>query len=651
MLPGKRYTPEAILRILWRRKWALVVPLLVIATTTAVVASRLPNRYRSETLVLIVPQQIPESYVQPTVSARLEDRLASLNQQILNRTRLEQIIREFNLYAEERKTAIMEDVVDRMRTRDIAVQTTGSSDRRDRSAPTFRISYSGADPRTAMRVTERLASLFIEESLRDRATLAEGTNQFLDTQLVDARNRLVEQEKRLEAYRQKHAGELPSQLNSNMQAMQNIQLQLQALAQSISQDRDRQLMLDRLVAEAEAMEAALPADRAQRPAGRREPVSRAAAGTEACGAARARAAHEARAPRSRASQAYGRGAGAACGRGSAPAAADAGRRSDAAGHGREPAGAATPGSSSRDGRGAATRCPGGLRRRRRSWRDCGTCSAGIRRGSPPCRRARPSWSSSRATTKRFARATRTCWRRARTPGCRPTWSAVRLGSNSAMLEPARLPGASDQPEPAADQPDGRLERTGGGNGAGAAPRVSGPQSSDRDRRAYRSRPPGAGRGPEPRSRRRATPSPRHDAARREPLAVAPCTKRSTVCSERPFDLTPNPRFLLLTHRASPGPDQPRARHLDPQGGRRRSSASRARARRRWRARSMARRGATTTFVYLNQSLTSAADLRRCLVQSFNLGPRAESSNTDLILELTRALLAVSQQGRTGGAGR
>jgi polysaccharide chain length determinant protein (PEP-CTERM system associated) len=259
MLPGKRYTPEALLRILWRRKWVLVLPLVLIATVTAVVAHRLPNRYRSETLVLIVPQQIPESYVQPTVSARLEDRLASLNQQILNRTRLEQIIREFNLYAGERRTAIMEDVVDRMRTRDIAVQTTGSADRRGRSAPTFRISYTGADPRTAMRVTERLASLFIEESLRDRATLAEGTNQFLDAQLVDARNRLVEQEKRLEAYREKHAGELPSQLNSNLQAMQSLQMQQQALGQSIGQDRDRQLMLDRLVAEAEAMAAAPPA--------------------------------------------------------------------------------------------------------------------------------------------------------------------------------------------------------------------------------------------------------------------------------------------------------------------------------------------------------------------------------------------------------
>lgn len=131
MLPGKRYTPEVIWAIFRRHKWAFLVPTLLIATTTAIVASLLPNRYRSDTLVLIVPQQIPENYIQPTVSARLEDRIASLNQQILNRTRLEQIIREFNLYAEARRTDLMQDVVERMRTQDIAVQTTGPTDRRD----------------------------------------------------------------------------------------------------------------------------------------------------------------------------------------------------------------------------------------------------------------------------------------------------------------------------------------------------------------------------------------------------------------------------------------------------------------------------------------------------------------------------------------
>jgi polysaccharide chain length determinant protein (PEP-CTERM system associated) len=253
MIPGKSYTPEVVWRAIWRRKWLVLVPFVLTLVTTVAVVRRLPNRFRSETLVLVVPQQIPESYVQPTVRVRLEDRLAAFNQQILSRTRLEQIVREFDLYASERKTQLMEDVIERMRTRDISVQTTSTGARQTSAAPTFRISYSGRDPRTVMKVTERLASLFIEESLRDRSALAEGTNQFLETELQEARTRLIEQEKRLEAYRRQHSGELPSELNSNMQAIQNIQLQLQNLSQSLTQDKDRRQMLDRMLSEAEAL--------------------------------------------------------------------------------------------------------------------------------------------------------------------------------------------------------------------------------------------------------------------------------------------------------------------------------------------------------------------------------------------------------------
>ena len=259
MIPGKHYTPEILLRLMWRRKWIIVIPFVLIAGVTAAVSHSLPNRYRSETTILVVPQRIPEDYVQPAVSIRLEDRLASINQQILSRTRLEQIVREFDLYAQERTHMIMEDVIDVMRSRDIIVQAQATPDRRQASSPAFRISYTGSNARTVMRVTERLASLFIEENLRDRTALAEGTNQFLEAQLSEARNRLIEQEKRLEQYRQQHAGELPSQLNSNMQAMQNLQLQIQTTTQSISQDRDRSLMLDRTLAEAEASTVASPA--------------------------------------------------------------------------------------------------------------------------------------------------------------------------------------------------------------------------------------------------------------------------------------------------------------------------------------------------------------------------------------------------------
>jgi polysaccharide chain length determinant protein (PEP-CTERM system associated) len=250
MLPGKAYKPEDVLDILRRRAWVLLVPFALVSAAVAAWAYRLPDQYRSETVVLVVPQRVPESYVKATVTTRIEDRLQSLTQQIMSRTRLERIIQDFNLYAEQRRTGIMEDVVERMR-REIDLQVVRGD--------AFRISYVGDNPRTVMRVTERLATLFIDENLRDREVLAEGTNQFLEAQLEDARRRLVEHEKKLEEYRLAHAGQLPSQIDSNLQVLQNAQMQVQAVTESINRDRDRQLILERQIADLEQQQDAVAA--------------------------------------------------------------------------------------------------------------------------------------------------------------------------------------------------------------------------------------------------------------------------------------------------------------------------------------------------------------------------------------------------------
>ena len=246
MLPGKVLAPGDFVRIAARRKWTILLPLATIAIATVVVAHYLPNRYRSETVILVVPQQVPESYVKSTVTTRIEDRLQSISQQILSRTRLERIIVDFNLYAGERQAGIMEDVVERMRTRDIRVETL--------KGDAFRVAFIGDNPQTVMRVTDRLASLFIDENLRDREILAQGTSQFLGVQLDEARRRLVEQEKKLQDYRQRHAGELPSQAAGNLQQVQNVQLQIQALVESLNRDVDRKLIIERALADAKTFE-------------------------------------------------------------------------------------------------------------------------------------------------------------------------------------------------------------------------------------------------------------------------------------------------------------------------------------------------------------------------------------------------------------
>ena len=243
MLPGKTYKPEDVLHILRRRIWLLLVPFAVVSALTAVVARKLPDRYQSEALILVIPQRIPESYVKSTVTTRIDDRLQSMMQQILSRTRLEQIIQEFNLYAEERKDgALMEDIVANMRMRDIMAEPV--------KGDAFRVSYTGGDPRVVMKVTDRMASLFIEESLRDRELLAEGTNQFLESQLEDARRRLMAHEKKLETYRKQFAGQLPSQLDSNLQAIQNTQMQIQATVEAMNRDRERRLVIERQLGDA-----------------------------------------------------------------------------------------------------------------------------------------------------------------------------------------------------------------------------------------------------------------------------------------------------------------------------------------------------------------------------------------------------------------
>ena len=114
MLPGKKYSPDEIGRVLWRRRWLIILPSAVGLAVALVVASRLPKLYRSETLIMVVPQRIPDSYVTPTVTATVEDRLPTITDQILSRSRLERIILDFDLYRDQRASGIMEDVVQRI---------------------------------------------------------------------------------------------------------------------------------------------------------------------------------------------------------------------------------------------------------------------------------------------------------------------------------------------------------------------------------------------------------------------------------------------------------------------------------------------------------------------------------------------------------
>jgi uncharacterized protein involved in exopolysaccharide biosynthesis len=104
VIPGKQYTPELVLAIAWRRKWLIGIPAVLIVAGSFFYARSLRDVYRSDTLIMVVPQKVPENFVKSTVTTDIAARLRAIDQEVRTRTRLERTIEELDLFPEKRKT-------------------------------------------------------------------------------------------------------------------------------------------------------------------------------------------------------------------------------------------------------------------------------------------------------------------------------------------------------------------------------------------------------------------------------------------------------------------------------------------------------------------------------------------------------------------
>ncbi len=247
---GPDLSLEHYLRVILHRKWWVLAVFIPVSLGTCLVSYRLPNVYTSETLILVDPQKVPDSYVKATVTGDVRDRLGTLSQQILSATRLQKIIDRFNLYPEEKKTSAREDVILRMRAHiavNVLSQFGGSQD-----LQAFRITYSGSEPRLVAQVTNELASLFIEENLKAREQQAEGTTDFLQNQLQETRKQLEEQEAKLKDFKLKHIGEMPEQQTADLQILGQLQSQLQLEGDALSRAEQQRSYVQSMMTQSSA---------------------------------------------------------------------------------------------------------------------------------------------------------------------------------------------------------------------------------------------------------------------------------------------------------------------------------------------------------------------------------------------------------------
>jgi polysaccharide biosynthesis transport protein len=237
-------TIATVLRVLKTRRLLILGLAALFAVLTAAVLPLIPTKYKSEALILVVKQEVPERYVTPTSTTEIGEELQAMTEEVLSRTRLMGIIDDLHLFSKERQTAAPEEIVEKMRRRiDITPLTT--PDRKGFSA--FKIAYAAQDPQTAQDVTGRLTSLFIEDNLKTRQDQATNTAAFLSSQLDAVKAKLDDQEARLRDYKMQHLGELPEQQQGNLAILGTLQAQLQNTASSRGRAEQQRVYLESLL--------------------------------------------------------------------------------------------------------------------------------------------------------------------------------------------------------------------------------------------------------------------------------------------------------------------------------------------------------------------------------------------------------------------
>jgi polysaccharide chain length determinant protein (PEP-CTERM system associated) len=244
MLGHREISADEYIAMLRRRWWIVLIPALIVPVITYSISLRIPNRYVSQTLVLIEGQKVPDRLVTPVVTEELQQRLATMQEQILSRTRLQPIIDKFGVFKDQ--PIAMEEKVDRIRGQ---ITVTPIKDESVRGMPGFYISFAADNPRMAQQVCQEITSMFMSENLKQRGERARGTTEFISNQVAEAKRHLDELDSKLAEFKKHTLGELPGDEGANMTLLTTTSAQLDAVTQMLNRAQQDKTYAEGLLAQ------------------------------------------------------------------------------------------------------------------------------------------------------------------------------------------------------------------------------------------------------------------------------------------------------------------------------------------------------------------------------------------------------------------
>ena len=232
-----------------RRRWWVLVTFMALAALTVLTALLFPRIYRSETVILIQPRDMPTEFVKDLIAGSTDQRLSVIEQTILSRSNLGLILGQFEERLQEFRNLNDERKIAKLKKR---IQIQPATERRN-GAPlpitTLRISYKDRDAELAQAITSRLSSLFIEQDNQARQTQVATTTDFLAGELNKIEEKLKTSENRINVLKEGFQYELPEERQTNLRTLDRLQLQRNSTLEALDRDRAMQMTLERQLSE------------------------------------------------------------------------------------------------------------------------------------------------------------------------------------------------------------------------------------------------------------------------------------------------------------------------------------------------------------------------------------------------------------------
>ncbi len=259
MISNRELSIDDYLAMLRRRLKLILVPALLAPIAGFLVSYAFTPKYTSQARILVEGQKVPEGYVKPVVTEDIVQRIATMQQQVLSRTRLIPMIDRLGLAKGKTADDVIGEIQENLTIEPVETDVTpgtlpGSKPVTHKpgqtsDVPGFDVSFTTDNPKTAQQVCSELTSMMLEQNLQAREQVAQSTTDFLARQVEEAKKNLDDQDAKLATFKRQYIGQLPGDEDNNLKLLATLNTQLDASTQALNRAQQDRAYTESLLAQ------------------------------------------------------------------------------------------------------------------------------------------------------------------------------------------------------------------------------------------------------------------------------------------------------------------------------------------------------------------------------------------------------------------